>query len=121
MGPPMINEVTVTGGIDCATVELFYLPNGKWLDASMRGTDAETHYDRNVGVLRMPPVARFALPFSVAAELIAKLIETAADGVEDLKGDTPAILARINDASARIQRALAPPHAPASPSPSEEM
>lgn len=113
--PPLANEVTVAGGIDCVVVEMFYVPQGRYADALLAGTAVEPHRDPRIGILRSPPVARCAISFTTAAELVAKLVEAAADGAGELKSFTPDIVDRINAALLQVSLASPPSETPAPP------
>lgn len=108
--PPLANYVTVRGGADCAVLEFYYIPPRRWTEfhaareANSDGGMLGIERIGDVGVARVPPVARVSLPFLSAAELVTSLIELAAESMGDLRDDGPALLARVAAAAGLIQR-----------------
>lgn len=106
--PPVATEVAVHGGADMLTLEFFHVgPTRIRRALEGRADPPALTIEDGIAVVRSEPVARVALRFMVAADLLVRLIETALDSAPDLQEAALDLARRVEDAGRRVQ-ALAP-------------
>lgn len=102
--PPVVTDVNVNGEFECARVDFYYLPTDQFMEAYFNGegvtrrAGAEPEY----GTLRIPPVARVALPLQVSLDLILKILEMYAESGRSLKSYAPELFERFQRAAADL-------------------
>lgn len=121
VAPPLVNEIVVNGGVDCVMVDFYYLSRSRFLELADSGEVTERKLnDPEIGVHRMPPTARVSMPFVVAAELVTKLFEAAAEGMVDIRDLGPGFIDRIAVAMNGLQKPSGPAGAPGPTDPGAE-
>ncbi len=101
--PPVANLVTVTGNADMLTVEFFYVhPNriSRMGVSSKKESDAALEPFEAGYTLRSLPVARVALPISIAGQVIVRLMQSVISGM-------PALVSNFMGMKDEIEQAVA--------------
>lgn len=95
--PPVIaSEVVVRGGADEVTLEFYHVGPTK-LRQAVDGIEAAPGVvrDGEVMVIRTEPIARVALRFTVATEMLMRVIETAIASADDIQFNVGAFAATL--------------------------
>lgn len=97
--PPMANDVRVLGGADAMTIHLYYVSPTR-LTGAFEGKPLApgVTIHQNMLIVESEPVARVALPVTVAARLAALIVKTIAEGA-------PSMLAKLADVGNMITEA----------------
>jgi hypothetical protein len=113
--PPVATQVAVHGGADLLTLEFFHVGDSR-LRQALSGQEHPPVVTREDGVVvvRTEPVARVAVRFTVAAELLLRLVETALESVPELQETATDLGRRLEEIGQRFValESHAPPKGP---------
>lgn len=95
--PPFANQVRVIGGADAMVLQFYFVSPGQMLKASLGEQIPNMKRQGNELHVESMPVARVAIPFTVAAALMAALAETTSGGVEMIQEAVSNFVMRTNE------------------------
>jgi hypothetical protein len=82
--PPVANHVEVAGSTDMVTLDFFFIADATWSRALRKSPSEGIERDGERAIIRAEPVARVALPITVAAEMLVSIFRRATDGVPEI-------------------------------------
>lgn len=103
--PQLTNTFVVTGGTDTLILTFYHIsPNTltrAFGDEEVKWPNVERHGD--LVTIRSEPIARVALPFTVAVDMIAEMVESAIGGVPELQSSLASIVTRFAEAMKKAE------------------
>jgi hypothetical protein len=100
--PPLLaNNVQITGGSDALVLTFYHIsPNTMMRVFGHQPISHGQSIERNgeTAIVRSEPIARIALPFTVALDMLAEMVGTAIQGVPDIQSSVENAVERLSEA-----------------------